>query len=261
MSYKRLTSLDPVELEGWRWAPFLNEIIHSFSSLQPTISPIAADFLNKESTFGSKIKPQKVQTQTWACRTNKLRHVRAACVEASGTASVLNFLVHPLESYDLPFFGADFVTLSSGHLLALDLQPVIKSDKLHTQAVWRDLLPMHARWQSILPPGGPIPKEAEPYFSPGFLWTRLPLGLEADRIISEVIMPAFKDYFSLYLNLVNNAIEVTKGRSSDLLLGQESYMRYRAEKDPARRMLTSFFGKEWTEFYIHDVLFDLSEEK
>jgi phycoerythrobilin:ferredoxin oxidoreductase len=32
---------------------------------------------------------------------------------------------------------------------------------------------------------------------------------------------------------------------------------YRAEKDPARGMLTRFHGAEWTEAYIHGVLFDL----
>jgi len=258
MSYKRINSLDPVCIEGWRWAPFLNQTTNVFSLLKPKVSNLLPDFLNKEARFGSKGKSQKVITQTWACRTQKLRYSRAACVEASRTTSVLNLLLNPSHHYDLPFFGADFVTLPSGHLLALDLQPVLKKDKLHTEEVWDRLLPLQIRWQSLLPWGGSIPKEAESYFSPGFLWTRLPLGVESDLMISEVIRPAFNDYLSLYLDLVHKAIEVSPDRSSDLLEGQKSYMRYRAEKDPARGMLTRFYGREWTESYIHDVLFDLS---
>ena len=257
MSNIILEKLDPVFIEGWRWNPFLNQIINSFSLLQPQTLDVESDFLDKQGRFGSKTKIQTVVTKTWACRTKKLRNVRAACVEASSTASVLNFLVNPLHHYDLPFLGADFVTLPSGHLLALDLQPVLEKDQQHTKSVWERLLPLHARWQSLLPWGGPIPKEAESYFSPGLLWTRLPLGDEADQLIVDVIMPAFRDYLSLYLELVHSAVEVSSYRSSNLLEAQKGYLTYRAEKDPARGMLTRFYGKEWTQSYIHDVLFPL----
>jgi len=257
MSHKRINSLEPVFIEGWRWAPFLHQTTNAFSLLKPKASAVPPDFLSKEASWGGKEKSQKVITKTWVCRTQKLRHVRAACVEASSNTSVLNLLINPLQNYDLPFFGADFVTLPSGHLLALDLQPVLKKDKLHTEEVWDRLLPLHTRWQSLLPWGGSIPTEAESYFSPGFLWTRLPLGVESDLLISEVIRPAFNDYLYLYLDLVQKAIEVSPERSSDLLDGQKSYMRFRAAKDPARGMLTRFYGREWTESYIHDVLFAL----
>jgi len=256
MSYLRHNSLDLVDIREWRWAPFLTETIKAFTSLNPKVVPVASDFLNKEESYGSSANPQKVQTQTWACRTEKLRYVRAACVEAPHFASVLNLLITPSNNFDLPFFGADLVTLSSGHLLALDLQPVLKTDPLHTEAVWDRLIPLHARWQSLLPEGGAIPKEAETYFSPGFLWTRLPLGAESDQLILEVIKPAFLDYLCLYLELLQDAEAVSPVRSRYLLEGQGRYMKYRAYKDPARGMLTRFYGREWTELYINKVLFD-----
>ena len=257
MSYSRHNSLDLVDIEEWRWSSFLTHAINSFAFLNPIVVPFASDFLNKEATFGSQNKPQKVQAQTWACRTQKLRYVRAACVESPKFASVLNLLITPSQYFDLPFFGADFVTLSSGHLLALDLQPVLKRDQLHTESVWERLIPLHTKWQSLLPEGGPIPKEAESYFSPGFLWTRLPLGIEADQIIEEVIWPAFSDYLSLYLDLLEQAETVSLERSNYLLDGQKRYMSYRAYKDPARAMFTRFYGRKWTESYINKILFDL----
>ena len=151
------------------------------------------------------------------------------------------------------------MTLPNGNLLALDLQPVDKSDPEHTGPVWERLMPIFERWRGELPDGGPIPEEAQPYFSPAFLWTRIPLGNDGDALIERVIRPAFEDYLQLYLDLVTDAKPVDDERAARLLSGQKRYTAYRAEKDPARGMLTRFYGSEWTEAYIHDVLFDLEK--
>ena len=50
---------------------------------------------------------------------------------------------------------------------------------------------------------------------------------------------------------------ISNERSLKILNGQKEYMRYRAEKDPARGMLRGFFGEIWTESYINNILFDL----
>ncbi len=257
MGTTRLNSLDPVDMPGWRWSSFLENAIQALAPFEPELYDIQPDFLQKEGVAGSRSNPLNVQTMTWACKTNKLRQVRACCVEAGNFASVCNFVISPFHTYELPFFGADLVTLPSGHLLALDLQPVLKSDQFHTGFVWEKLIPLFEKWQVRLPDGGPIPEEARTYFSPGFLWTRLPLGKQADNLIEDVIMPAFLEYFELYLTLVRNANPVISSRALLLLEGQKKYMAYRAEKDPARGMLTSFYGKKWTESYIKRVLFNL----
>ncbi len=257
MFKSRQLSLDPVTIPEWRWRPFLAKTIDALSIFELKPYPVEKEFLDKEAISRNKNKPVKVLTSTWACKTNKLRQVRAACVEARGIASVLNLVANPLNHFDLPFFGADFVTLPSGHLLALDLQPVLKDDYLHTNNVWERLIPLHQNWQAKLPSGGSIPSEAESYFSPGFLWTRLPLNESSDKVIENIIMPAFEAYLSLYIDLVKEAKSVSNERSNYLYQGQSNYQDYRSKKDPARPMLTSFYGKEWTESYIHEVLFDL----
>ncbi len=257
MIISRGNSLDPIGMPEWRWMSFLDEIICSFSSFKPLPYPIHIDYLKKEDFFGPKNKLQKATTVTWAFRTEKIRQARAACIDAGDRASVLNFVVSPSHNYDLPFFGADFVTLSSGHLLALDLQPALKDDPIHTKNVWNRLKPIHKKWQLLLPAGGSIPSEAESFFSPGFLWSRIPLGAEGEKLIDKILKPAFIDYLSLYIDLINNASEVDQERSLKLLDGQRSYMQYRSQKDPARGMLASFYGMNWTEEYINTVLFDL----
>ena len=250
-------SLDPVSLAGWRWAPFLDLAVAALQPFEPVAYPIEAQFLRREGVAGSKAQPVAVSTATWGCSTEKLRQVRAACVQAGPSASVLNFVANPSSRFDLPFFGADLVTLPAGHLIALDLQPALKADQRHTTPVWERLLPIWEQWQTLLPSGGPIPAEAEPYFSPGFLWTRLPLGNDGDALIENAVFPAFVAYLDLYLQLVAEAQPVSDERRLELLAGQRNYVAYRAEKDPARGMLGRFHGKEWTEAYIHGVLFDL----
>ena len=37
--------------------------------------------------------------------------------------------------------------------------------------------------------------------------------------------------------------------------GQKNYLKYRRDNDPARPMLSSLFGKEFTESLIKEVLF------
>ena len=256
-SESRTSSMDPVQITGWRWQPFLDAAVESLTPLVPRPYPVPQEFLQKIGETGSKAKPMPVTTATWACSTSKLRQVRSACVEAGPAASVLNFVINPSCNFDLPFFGADLVTLPNGHLLALDLQPVDKTDTQHTEPVWERLMPIFERWRGALPGGGPIPEEAEPYFSPAFLWTRLPLGKEGDDLIETVVSQAFQDYLNLYLQLVDEAEPVEAARSHQLLAGQKRYTSYRAEKDPARGMLTRFYGSDWTEAYIHEVLFDL----
>ena len=62
----RTTSLDPVQIPGWRWQPFLDTAVAALSSLQLDPYPIAERFLQKEGSTGSKAKPVPVSTATWA---------------------------------------------------------------------------------------------------------------------------------------------------------------------------------------------------
>lgn len=257
MNHSRINSLDKINIKDWNWNAFLEIIINQFSSLSLDSYPIDPKFLDNRVNLGSDLKPLPVQTSTWACKAQKIRQARVACVEAKGIASVLNFLIVPEPNFELPFFGADFVTLTTGHLLALDLQPALKSDSQHTKEVWNYLLPLYEKWNKLLPSGGPLPKEAESYFSPGLLWTRIPLGDEGNQLINNVIQPAFQEYLSLFWALMIKARKVSKERSLLISSGQKNYMNYRAYKDPARGLLQKFYGVEWTENYIHKVLFNL----
>tara|TARA_Y100001968_G_scaffold239352_1_gene222777 strand:- start:523 stop:1299 length:777 start_codon:yes stop_codon:yes gene_type:complete len=257
MQSNRQHSLDPISICNWRWANFIDSTSKAFSKFETRPYSIDNNFLFRESLIGSNSNPKKVILETWGLQTDKIRQARCACLQAGKKTSVMNLVISPFNNYDLPFFGADFVTLPNGHLIALDLQPALKDDIIHTKYVSSKLESIHAKWQSKLPFGGDIPSEARQYFSPGFLWSRIPLGEEGDKLISQIIKPAFDEYLNFFLDLVSNAKIISQERALKLLNGQKKYMRYRAEKDPARAMLRGFFGELWTESYINNILFDL----
>ena len=255
MSIIRKNSLSPISLEGWSWEIIFNEFLKQLSVFEIKPYPVPEEFLYKESFTKYQKLSMEVSLSTWACSFNKIKQARIACINGGKSFSVFNLVIYPFNNFDLPFFGADFVTLPNGHLLALDLQPALKSNKIHTKYVSSKLMPIYKRWQALLPSGGDIPREAMPFFSSGFLWTRLPLNEKSDLIIDNIIKPAFKEYMSLYIDLINNSLPVSSDRAAKLLEGQKLYLNYRSTKDPARGMLSRIFGKEWTEQYISEVLF------
>lgn len=240
------------------YQPFLDYAIaylQEHLDLEPY--PIPAGFEQKAALAGKGKRQAEVVTTSHAYQSPKLRQIRAAHVCGGEALQVLNFVIFPRLDYDLPFFGADLVTLPGGHLIALDMQPLFRDDKdyqaKYTQPIW-ETFQTH---QQHLPWGGDFPEEAQPFFSPAFLWTRP----EATETVETRVFDAYKDYLHAYVEFVKQADPVTdRDRLVDIRAAQLRYLHYRAEKDPARGMLGRFYGSEWTEEYIHGFLFDLERK-
>jgi len=236
------------------YQPFLDYAIPLITErLDLAPYPIPAGFESKECITGKGKKEQLVVTTSHAFKSSKLRQIRAAHVQGGDALQVLNFVIFPQINYDLPFFGADLVTLPGGHLIALDMQPLFH-DSAYQKQYSEPILPIFNKYQKDLPWGGDFPEEAKPFFSPAFLWTR-PKETEA---VQTLVFEAFKDYLQAYLDLVDRAQPVTDSQKlAEILQAQRNYINYRAAKDPARGMFLRFYGEEWTEEYIHGFLFDL----
>ena len=240
------------------YQPFLDDAITQLKQkLELKPYPIPSGFEHKVAITGKGKKEQEVETTSYAYCSPKLRQIRAAHVQGGSALQVLNFVIFPHLNYDLPFFGADLVTLPGGHLIALDMQPLFRDDpqyqEKYTQPIW-DTFQTH---KQHLPWGGDFPEEAIPFFSPAFLWTR-PQGT---GLVKTRVLEAFKDYLQAYLIFVKQAKPITDiEKLAEIKQAQLRYLRYRAEKDPARGMFTRFYGSEWTEEYIHGFLFDLERQ-
>ncbi|MEL6136056.1 MAG: phycoerythrobilin:ferredoxin oxidoreductase [Cyanobacteria bacterium J06628_6] len=240
------------------YQPFLEGAIATLRDrLDLSPYPIPEGFETRSATTGKGKREVTVTTDSYAFQSPKLRQIRAAHVQGGDSLQVLNFVIFPRLSYDLPFFGGDLVTLPGGHLIAIDMQPLFRDDPDYQRRYTAPILPMFERYQAYLPWGGDFPEEAQPFFSPAFLWTR---PSETDAVKTHVFR-AFNDYLSAYIDFVGQAEPVTDpDRLAAIQAAQLSYIRYRAEKDPARGMLTRYYGPDWTEEYIHGFLFDLERQ-
>ncbi len=240
------------------YQPFLDyavPLLQQRLDLQPY--PIPVGFESKSAITGKGKHQEEVLTTSYGYQSDKLRQIRAAHVQGGGSLQVLNFVIFPHLNYDLPFFGADLVTLPGGHLIALDMQPLFRDDLAYQAKYTQPILTIFKAFQEHLPWGGDFPAEAQPFFSPAFLWTR-PAQTE---VVQTHVFEAFQAYLQAYLDFVEQAEPVTDPQKlADIEQAQLRYLRYRAEKDPARGMFTRFYGSEWTEEYIHGFLFDLERK-
>lgn len=240
------------------YQPFLDyaiTLLQKRLDLQPY--PIPAGFESKSAIVGKGKHQDEVLTTSYGYQAPKLRQIRAAHVQGGKALQVLNFVIFPHLNYDLPFFGADLVTLPGGHLIALDMQPLFRDDLGYQAKYTQPILPIFEPYQQHLPWGGEFPEEARPFFSPAFLWTRP----KETEVVENHVFAAFKDYLQAYLDFVEHAVPITDAKAlADIEQAQRRYLHYRAEKDPARGMFTRFYGSEWTEEYIHGFLFDLERK-
>lgn len=240
------------------YQPFLDYAKEVMGDRLPDLKkyPIPKGYERNEATVGKGKRAAQVVTTSHGFCTPKLRQIRAAHVDGGMACQVLNFVIFPDLNYDLPFFGADLVTLPGGPLIAIDMQPLFHTPEY--RARYSDpVMPTFDKYKETLPWGGDFPEEAKAYFSPAFLWTR-PTAPDA---VETHVFSAFKDYLNAYLDLVEAAEPVSDRPTLDKIKeAQLSYVNYRAEKDPARGMLTRFYGADWTEEYIHGFLFDLERK-
>ncbi len=240
------------------YQPFLDYAISYMKSrLQLEDYPIPPGFESKSAISGKGKNQYEVLTTSYGFKTSKLRQIRVAHVQGGNSLQVLNFVIFPQLNYDLPFFGADLVTLPGGQLIALDMQPLFADKAEYQEKYTKPILPIFQAHQKYLPWGGDFPEEAKPFFSPAFLWTRP----EETSTVENRVFAAFKDYLTAYLDFVEQAEAITDSQSlAAIESAQLRYIRYRAEKDPARGMFKRFYGEEWTEEYIHGFLFDLERK-
>ncbi len=239
------------------YQPFLDEAIAQITQrLDLSPYPIPDGFETKRALSGKGKRQAEVLTTSYAFQSPKLRQIRAAHVQGGQALQVLNFVIFPRLNYDLPFFGGDLVTLPGGHLIALDMQPLFQDEAYQTKYT-TPILPIFDIYKAELEWGGDFPDEAQAFFSPAFLWTRP----SEDRVVETTVFEAFKAYLDAYLTLVAQAEPITDaGHLERIHEAQLKYLRYRAEKDPARGMFTRLYGSEWTEEYIHGFLFDLERQ-
>ncbi len=184
---------------------------------------------------------------------------------------VLNFVVLPNDETTLPVLGIDLVSLpGSKHLLLLDAQPMVEPNP--HEGHWESWYSKHVQSSNDKKEeslnyawGGDFPEAVQKYVSKYALWTRLQnfsesvdedgtqtTSLALDAIQGD-LFAAFQGHLDTYLKLLGkyvDDIDAVEGENH-----QPSYLDYRRNNDPAKPMLNSLYGADWTQSLLDNVLF------
>jgi hypothetical protein len=191
-----------------------------------------------------------------------VRYARVALLETVSESSseaiqsagiqVLNFVVIPSDSTSLPVLGIDLVSLPGNrHLLLLDAQPMTQPNPFEEN--WQDWYSSYVKDKPNFPWGGDFPEPVQKYVSQYALWTRLQELEDPVSVIQNEVWESFVAHLDVYLDLLkkhSSNIESIQG-SND----QPGYLEYRRTNDPAKPMLNSLYGAEWTDRVLDEVLF------
>ena len=239
----------------WRWHNFLKYLVNHLSKYNCLEKKIPAEYCYKDSTYGSKKSKKNVNLFTWGVSHKKrIQFARAVCIN-SPTYSVLNFLIIPNTIYNVPFFGVDFVSLPNSHLLVLDFEPSLKIENQYSNNLLEQLIRLKNCCHSSIPLAEKMSEDVAKFFSPGVIWSKLPKEERSDFLIANKLYTSFKEYLTLYLEMLFESNEADMDLQKELINGQNNYLNFRRDNDPARPMLSSLFGKEFTESLIKEVLF------
>ena len=167
----------------------------------------------------------------------------------------MNFLIIPNTIYNVPFFGVDFVSLPSSHLIVLDFQPSLNIKNQFSSELLANLIKLKESCHLSLPMAEKMSEDVERFFSPGVIWSKLLKEEHSDHLIACELYSSFKEYLNLYLRILFEREKANENLQKQLINGQNNYLKYRREKDPARPMLSNLFGKDFTESLIKEVLF------
>tara|TARA_Y100001968_G_scaffold239365_1_gene222797 strand:+ start:1708 stop:2469 length:762 start_codon:yes stop_codon:yes gene_type:complete len=241
--------------QEWKWNNYLKYLIFNLNKYSCLEKKIPSEYSYKESTYGSKNSKKNVNLFTWgATHKKRIQFARAVCIN-SPNYSVLNFLIIPNTIYNVPFFGLDFVSLPNSHLLVLDFQPSLKIEDQYSNKLLEKLIKLKNRCHASLPLAEKMSSDVARFFSPGLIWSKLPKEDSSDFLIADQLYNSFTEYLTLYLEILFESEEANPELQKELRNGQNNYLDYRRDKDPARPMLSSLFGKEFTESLIKEVLF------
>ena len=241
--------------QEWKWNNYLKYLIFNLNKYSCLEKKIPSEYSYKESSYGSKNSKKNVNLFTWgATHKKRIQFARAVCIN-SPNYSVLNFLIIPNTIYNVPFFGLDFVSLPNSHLLVLDFQPSLKIEDQYSNKLLEKLIKLKNRCHASLPLAEKMSSDVARFFSPGLIWSKLPKEDSSDFLIADQLYNSFTEYLTLYLEILFESEEANPELQKELRNGQNNYLDYRRDKDPARPMLSSLFGKEFTESLIKEVLF------
>jgi 15,16-dihydrobiliverdin:ferredoxin oxidoreductase len=212
---------------------------------------------NGETDFSFNSNEKKKARIVNVCASSKeYRKIRMTYYDAGDNTQVFNAVWYPDPEYDLPILGIDILAFNRKKYLAIvDFQPIHDEEDDHAARYEHLLKPIKDQYESLKGRMSSKFYDETQHFSQQMLFARF----DDEEIISRDLFPAFQSYVKTHLELIKS----TERRRDDVAMvleAQRDYDTYSAERDPAAGLFSAMFGEKWSEDFIHDFLFSMSEK-
>ena len=175
----------------------------------------------------------------------RTRLARVTALDAPGVQA-LNCVVFPEPALEAPLLGLDLVSLGGTRCLAgFDFHPLSRQ-AAHRKAWLPRLLELRGEFGAggVEHSGNFYPTDAE-FFSEGMLL--LKAGSVSEVLSNLHAAEAFEAYLGLYAEVLREAPPAEEPLEFEV--AQARYCQWQREHDPAGKVFTSLFGKEWSRRY------------
>ena len=165
----------------------------------------------------------------------------------------------PRYEYDVPMLGVDLISLGKSRVLSVvDMQPLYPDEDYSRRYIEREEInAIKAKYPDLQGKlSGKIYDDTS-FFSKNMLFGRF----TDESKVKSVVHAAHEEYLSAYHNMVRSALpNKDPAAMAAVKERQVAYDVYSAEKDPAVGLFDAYFGKAWSDEFVHSFLFGLSRE-
>ncbi len=194
----------------------------------------------------------KATIQSWCYQSAELRKIRYTYIDAGEMSQVFNSVIYPAHNYDLPLLGIDFLSFGKKKILVvLDFQPLFR-DRAYQDKYIEPMREIRDKYNELAQNLEMKFYDANQYFSKYLLFAKT----DAETVVTR-LFPAYQEYMQLYWQMLESAQPLTKEEDIQRIVqAQKHYDQYSAERDPAHGLFSSYFGKEWSNRFLYEFLFE-----
>ncbi len=194
----------------------------------------------------------KATIQSWCYQSAELRKIRYTYIDAGEMSQVFNSVIYPNHNYDIPLLGIDFLSFGKKKILVvLDFQPLFR-DRAYQDKYIEPMREIRDKYNELAQNLEMKFYDANQYFSKYLLFAKT----DAETVVTR-LFPAYQEYMQLYWQMLESAQPLTKEEDIQRIVqAQKHYDQYSAERDPAHGLFSSYFGKEWSNRFLYEFLFE-----
>ncbi|MEM9271400.1 MAG: 15,16-dihydrobiliverdin:ferredoxin oxidoreductase [Cyanobacteria bacterium P01_F01_bin.143] len=194
----------------------------------------------------------KATIQSWCYQSDKLRKIRYTYIDAGRMTQVFNSVIYPSHNYDIPLLGVDFLCFGKKKILVvLDFQPLFR-DKAYQEKYIEPMREIRDKYNELAQNLEMRFYDANQYFSKYLLFAKT----DPDTVVKR-LFPAYQEYIQLYWQMLESAEPLTEEADIQRIIeAQKHYDQYSAERDPAHGLFSSYFGKDWSNRFLYEFLFE-----